>query len=232
MVKSMSSVRLILADDQVLFVESLRIVLETRASNLEVVGIAHDGKETIRLVHELNPDVVLMDVRMPVMDGVEATKKIRNEYPNVKIIMLTTFDDDEYVSEAIRWGAVGYILKNIPPYQLINSIQAVLEGGGFFLSPSIAERLANTKSAAEDEEEEESSNAEVAAEWLNEITPREKELLRLLVQGYDNQRIAEELFLAEQTVKNRVSAIYSKLNVHNRLDAIRKLRAMNIDALF
>ena len=136
----MSRIRVLLADDQVLFVESLRTVLETRAEDFEVVGVAFNGREALQLVMEKHPDIILMDVRMPEMDGVEATKIIHETYPDIHVLMLTTFDDDEYVVEALNHGAAGYMLKDIPPADLIVSLRAVCKGS-IIISPQVANKL-------------------------------------------------------------------------------------------
>lgn len=227
----MSRITLVLADDQVLFVESLKIVIETRSSDIEIAGIAHNGEEAVKLVEKVQPDLVLMDVKMPKTNGVEATKIIHQKFPDIKILMLTTFDDKEYVSEALNYGAVGYILKNIPPYELINSIHAAFDGGSFLLSPVIAERLIGRTSESAAKRPSTGEMSHEKPPWIEALTVREKELLCLLAEGYDNKRISERLFLAEQTVRNKISFLYSKLDVHTRLDAIRKLRAMSIEEI-
>ncbi len=214
-------IRLLLVDDQVLFVQSLRTVIEIQASDIEVVGTAGNGEEAVAIVEETRPEVVLMDVRMPVMDGVEAARLIHQRHPAVHLIMLTTFDDDNYVYKALSHGAAGYLLKDIPPSELIASIRAVREGP-VLISPSIAARLAEQAlhkgfppliSESGDESD--------AAERMETLSRREREVLRLVAEGLDNREIAERLFLAEQTVKNHVSTIYSKLDVRDRVHLIR-----------
>ena len=136
----MDKIRLVIADDQSLITQSFKVLLETVAKDIVVVGLAMDGREAVALVQKERPDVVLMDVRMPNMDGVQATKAIHQRDPGVKIIMLTTFDDDEYVHEAVRAGAVGYLLKDISTEELISSITAVKEGA-VLVSTSVAAKL-------------------------------------------------------------------------------------------
>lgn len=212
----MDRIRVALADDQVLFVESLKNVLRTRARDIEVVGIAHDGEQAISLVETTQPDLILLDVRMPTMDGVEATRAIHEAHPDIIIVMLTTFDDDEYVYRALEHGAVGYLLKDIPPSELIASIRALREGA-VLVSPTIASKLlrrahrGNAKGAAP---------IDTPPRWLSDLTARELQVLTLMVQGMDNREIAADLDLAEQTIKNAVSVIYSKLGVRSRVQAV------------
>lgn len=221
----MSKTRVLLVDDQTLFAESLKGVLDARYPELEIVGIAHDGKEAVESVRMWSPDVILMDVRMPVMDGVEATGEIHAEYPGARIIMLTTFDDDEYVQEAIARGAVGYVLKNIPIQDLVDSIRVVREGA-FLMTESVASRLVRRfvePSRGED------SGGKALPQWFKSLTRREKEILFLIARGCDNKEIADKLCLAEQTTRNHVSVIYTKLGVHDRANAIKAIIESNLD---
>ena len=218
----MSKIRVLLADDQVLFVESLRTVLETRAEDFEVVGVAGSGREAIQLVMEKHPDIILMDVRMPEMDGVEATKIIHETYPDIHVLMLTTFDDDEYVVEALNHGAAGYMLKDIPPADLIVSLRAVCRGS-IIISPQVANKLLRIREgeAKADEGAEPRPRPVSEGSFLRYLSRREIEILRLIGTGADNAHIARKLSIAEQTVKNHVSVIYSKLHVHNRMQAMK-----------
>jgi DNA-binding NarL/FixJ family response regulator len=200
----MNKISLLLADDHVLFCESLRTVLGTDAKDVEVVGIARDGEEALAMVAEQQPDIVLMDVRMPRMDGVQATKLIHERFPRTRIMMLTTFDDDEYVREAMKYGAEGYLLKDTPLEKLIIAIRA-LKQGVFQVSPSVVMKLLGQQ-----------EQTESPAGWVRTLSRREKEILHLVAKGYDNTEIARELFIAEQTVKNHISDIYFKLGVHDR----------------
>ena len=207
---------MLLVDDQILFVESLRTVLETRAKDIIVVGVASDGEEAVQLIAGLSPDVVLMDVRMPKMTGVEATKIIKDRYPQTRILMLTTFDDDEYVIEALQFGAVGYLLKDMPPMELITAVRAVYEGG-VLISPRVAEKLVGR--LVQNSELPTSSSVEEEPEWVKDLNSREKEILRMIAMGYDNEEIANRLHMAKQTVKNYVSKIYCKMEVKDRVQA-------------
>jgi DNA-binding NarL/FixJ family response regulator len=218
----MNKTRVLLADDQVLFVESLRTVLETRATDFEVVGVALSGREAIQLVVEKQPDIILMDVRMPDMDGVEATKIIREAYPDIHVLMLTTFDDDIYVAEALNHGAAGYLLKDIPPEELIVSLRAVCSGS-IIISPQVANKVLRTRDGEPSPEEGAETRAAASGEnsFLRFLSRREIEILHLIGEGADNVLIAKKLSIAEQTVKNHVSVIYSKLHVHNRMQAMK-----------
>lgn len=209
----MKAIKVLLVDDQTLFIESLKTVLETYVDNIQVMGLATDGTEALNQVKSGLPDVVLMDVRMPNLNGVECTKIIKSKYPKVKVLMLTTFDNDEYVFEALRCGAEGYLLKDMPPVELISSIQHVYNGG-VPISPKITPKLINYiwNSSQEDNMER---------NWLETMSDREKEILKLIAKGFDNKVIAKRLFLKEQTVKNYVSVIYSKMRVKDRVQAAR-----------
>jgi DNA-binding NarL/FixJ family response regulator len=221
----MEEIKVALADDQVLFVDSLKTVLELSAEDITVVGIAVDGEEAVELVKTKHPDIVLMDVRMPKMDGVEATRIIQEHYPETQVMMLTTFDDDEYVLDALHYGAVGYILKNIPTSELVSSIRAI-KNGTMQMSPTIAKKL--VEYAYNPASKKRSSHAGEPPEWLSQLSEREKDVLRLLVQGYHNREIAEQLFISEQTVKNHLSVIYAKLGVDSRAQAIHLLSELNL----
>ena len=215
-------IRVLLADDQVLFVESLRTVLETRAEDFEVVGVAFNGREALQLVMEKHPDIILMDVRMPEMDGVEATKIIHETYPDIHVLMLTTFDDDEYVVEALNHGAAGYMLKDIPPADLIVSLRAVCKGS-IIISPQVANKLLRIREGEGKPEDSGESRPRPIPDgsFLRYLSKREIEILGLIGTGADNVRIARKLSIAEQTVKNHVSVIYSKLHIHNRMQAMK-----------
>ena len=209
----MSKIRVLLADDQFLFLENLKLVIETLSEDIEVTGMALNGEEAIKKVEEDKPDVILMDVRMPVMDGVYAARLINKDYPDIKIIMLTAFDDDDYVHNALRNGASGYLLKNIPSEELLASLQAVVTGA-FIISPSIARKLVKEKG------EDKSKNGK-PPEWLALLSRREQDVLCLISKGYNNKKIADTLFISEPTVKNYVSSIYSKLETSDRFEVMK-----------
>lgn len=211
-------IRVLIADDQRLFVDGLRYILEARASDITVVGTASNGAEAIRLVTELLPDLVLMDVRMPELDGVEATRTIHREHPDVSILMLTTFPDDEYVQAAIGCGAVGYLLKNRPIAELITSIRAV-QSGIMQIDPSVAAAFFHKP------DDTWSSSDEVES-LVETLTRREKEVLYLMLQAHDNTQIAQSLDVAIQTVRNYISAIYGKLHVSNRMELVKIMKRL------
>lgn len=207
--------RILLADDQVLFVESLKCVLEERAQDMEVVGIARDGNEAVFLAMKLQPDVILMDVRMPKLDGVQATRKIHELYPRISIVMLTTFDDDDYVEIALKFGATGYLLKNIPPEELILAVRSV-RSGLTQISPEVVKRLLVRRQQGEAE-------PLGAPAVIETLTHREREILELVINAFENRQIAQHLGITEQTVKNYVHSLYEKLGVSNRIQLIKVL---------
>jgi Response regulator containing a CheY-like receiver domain and an HTH DNA-binding domain len=216
----MDSIRVLIADDQSLFLESLSTFLHNYAEDIEVVGLAKNGEEALAKAAEAKPDVVLMDVHMPVMDGVEATGKLIAAQPGVKILILSTYDEDEYVRKALSLGASGYLLKDISPTELIASIRA-LKGGAVQISPQIVQKL--MQSLVQEGPSSLSPASEVAEklEWFESLTKREREIFGLIATGYDNTQIAESLHLAEHTVRNHVSTIYSKLEVQDRFQIIQ-----------
>jgi DNA-binding NarL/FixJ family response regulator len=224
--------KILLADDQSLFAESLRTFLNNYADDMTVIGIAANGTEAISMTAEFHPDIILMDIRMPEMDGVQATKRIKARYPETKIIMLSTYKEDIYVQSSLQEGASGYLLKDVSPTELIAAIRA-LDGGVMQISPEIVLKLVRQRynprpllKIPHDDDEESPQPAagkpdEEAFEWLDDLTPREREVFTLLAIGYDNEHIAEKYNLAIQTVRNQVSAIYQKLGVKDRFEIIR-----------
>lgn len=225
----MSLLRLLLADDQELFVNGLRRIVEMTAEDIEVVGIAATGQEAIDLADEKRPDVVLMDVRMPELDGVAATKEIRDRHPEIHIIMLTTFDDDEYVHDAIEHGARGYLLKDIPPDDLIKAVRSVGDVP-VLISPSVLERLFSPPTSAEtrthraEPYDDSGRRDEIPRSVRSTLTPREQQVLELMIRDFNNSEIAEKLSIAERTVRNYVSLIYDKLMVESRFELMRFVR--------
>lgn len=217
----MSQIKVLLVDDQKLFVESLRTVIETRASDITVIGVAYTGAEALEYIAKEQPDVVLMDVRMPVMNGVESTRLIKEQYPGTKVLMVTTFDDDQYVIDALKLGAVGYLLKDMPPLELITAVRAVYEGG-VLISPKVASKLVGKLVDPVGSEKPEFPG-------IDELNSREKKIIQLMAQGFDNKEIAKELFVAEQTVKNYISIIYSKLGVRDRVQVSRLVIESGLD---
>ena len=213
----MDKIRVLIADDQALFLESLSTFLQNYAEDIEVVGLAKNGSEALEKAALLRPDIVLMDVHMPVMDGVEATGRLIESQPGVKILILSTYDEDEYVRKALRLGAAGYLLKDISPTELIASIRA-LKSGAVQISPQIVAKLMQSLLA-----EEPSPVRELAErmEWFDSLTRREREVFALIATGYDNAQIGAQLHITEHTVRNHVSMIYSKLEVQDRFQIIQ-----------
>lgn len=218
-----NTIKIIIADDQKLFVDSLRTVIELLSEEILILGTANNGFEVIELVEQKQPDIILLDVRMPEMDGVEVAKYLYENYPKIRIVMLTTFDDDDYVQEALKYNAVGYILKDIPLPELI-SILPVINEGTVMLSQKIASKILakrNENTAIKKGQKNLGKQDSLFPEWYDDLTPRELDILKFVALGYDNNEIADELCIAEQTVKNHISIIYSKLGVHRRLQAMR-----------
>jgi DNA-binding NarL/FixJ family response regulator len=207
-------------DDQRLMREGLRILLDMEP-DLEVVGEAGDGGEAVESYPQLLPDVVLMDVRMPKMDGVEATRRILTHHPEARVVILTTFDDDEYVFEGIRAGAVGYLLKAVSGEELADAVRTVA-GGGALIEPSVARRVMAEFARL-------SKPSQVEKERLIEpLSDREIDVLRLVSQGFSNREIADQLYLAEGTVKNYVSSVMQKLSVRDRTQAALRARELGL----
>ncbi|MGB8699460.1 MAG: response regulator transcription factor [Thermosynechococcaceae cyanobacterium] len=196
-------IRLLLADDQGIIREGLRSLLDAKP-DLTVIGEAENGQMAVDLALALQPDVVLMDVRMPIMDGVAATRTLSEQAPGVKVIVLTTFDDDEYVAQALRCGAKGYLLKDTPSTELADAIRAVQKGYTQF-GPGLVEKALSASVAAEDPPAE-----------LMQLTPREQEVLQLIAKGCSNREIADQLYISERTVKNHVNSVLRRLNLRDR----------------
>lgn len=210
-----SPVRVLIVDDQTLMREGLASLLEIQ-DGIAVVGTAGDGAEAVAQALALAPDVVLMDVRMPGVDGVVATGQLRERLPACRVLMLTTFDDDEYVAEALRAGASGYLLKDIPAGDLARAIQAV-HAGVYQLAPSVAGKLLAGLSMAPAPPAPDPPPPAVPAGV--ELTAREREVLRLIAQGATNREIAAALVVSEGTVKNHISSILSRLGLRDRTQA-------------
>jgi DNA-binding NarL/FixJ family response regulator len=206
-------VRVVIVDDQALVRAGFRMILDAEPE-VDVVGEAADGVQGIEAAQTLDPDVVLMDIRMPELDGLEATRRLTSSGERPRILILTTFDLDEYVYEALRAGASGFLLKDTPPEQLVQAIRVVAAGEAL-LAPSITKRLI--------EEFVHSGRSAAAPEppaAINELTARELEVLRLMARGMSNAEIAKELFVSEATVKTHVARVLMKLNLRDRVQAV------------
>ncbi|WP_341531049.1 response regulator transcription factor [Nostoc sp. UHCC 0302] len=209
-------IRVLLVEDQEIVRRGLKTLLETKP-DLQVIGEANNGLsaikqlETLREIAQL-PDVVLMDIRMPVMNGVKATQLICQQFPDIKVLVLTTFNDTEYVAEALRFGAKGYLLKDTPADELAQAIRSIYQGYTQF-GPGIVEKLiAETPTT-------QPNSAEPLAPGLTELTNREREVLRLIAKGANNREIAQALHLSEGTVRNHITHILTRLNVRDRTQA-------------
>jgi len=220
------TIRILLADDQALFREGLHTLLSVHAG-LEVVGEAGNGEEALQIAAATQPDVVLMDVQMPVLDGVAATRRLHAEQPACRVILLTTFDDDEYVFEGLRAGAVGYLLKDAPSARLVEAIQAAARGESFLQTSVTAKLVAEFTRLSQQPPAEGAGPAE-ANKLAEPLTEREIEILRLVAEGASNKDIAGRLFLAEGTVKNHVTSIFGKLGVSGRLHAVNRARELGL----
>lgn len=200
--------KVLICDDQAIVRDGLELLLKLE-KDLSVVGSAADGAEALELTARTSPDLVLMDLKMPGMNGVEATRRIRAEHPDVKVLVLTTFDDDEWVFDAIRAGASGYLLKDTPREKLVEAIRGTLAGKSF-VDPGVAGKLLDQVASRQEQPQ---------SLVTGQLSRREVEVLQLLAHGLSNAEIASRLHLSEGTVRNHVSAIFSKLGVTDRAQA-------------
>jgi DNA-binding NarL/FixJ family response regulator len=200
--------KVIICDDQAIVRDGLEMLLKLEP-DIEILGVADDGAGAVEMVEKKKPDLVLMDLKMPVMNGVEATRQIKTKYPQVKVLVLTTYDDDEWVYDAIQAGASGYLLKDTPRDEVIKAIRGTVTGKTF-VDPSIAGKILRKVS---------SHQTQPTTLITSKLTDREIEVLRLIAKGLSNPDIADQLFLSEGTVRNHVSAILAKLGVIDRTQA-------------
>jgi DNA-binding NarL/FixJ family response regulator len=212
--------RIVIADDQALFREGLRTLLSTRP-DMDVVGEAANGEEAVALVEALRPNVVLMDLRMPKVDGVQATARIRERWPEIPVLVLTTFDDDANLFGALKAGAAGYLLKDVSSETLISAIQAATRGEAFLQSTVTGRVVAAFARLME-------SGVPNTEALVLPLSPREREIVSLLGSGASNKEIAHRLNLAEGTVKNHVTNILTKLDVRDRTQAAIRARQLGI----
>ncbi len=201
-------IRVLICDDQAIIRDGLEMLLKLE-NDIEVVGLAQDGAEAVELTAKHSPDLVLMDLKMPGVNGVEATRQIHAQHPESKVLILTTYDDDEWLFDAIRAGAAGYLLKDTPREKVIEAIRGTVEGKTF-VDPAVAGRLL---------EQAASQQAQPSTTLTEKLTEREIDVLCLMARGLDNVDIAARLHLSEGTVRNHVSAIFAKLDVSNRTQA-------------
>lgn len=206
-------IRILIADDQRLFAESLSYVIAASAPDMEVLGIAGDGVEAVAMAERLKPDLVLMDVRMPQMDGVDAARLILARLPALRVLMLSTFLDKDHIRSAVDHGARGYLLKDIKPAELVAAIRAV-HGGATLFSNEVSRELGHGRAKGDGQADDPSLDAI--------LSPREDRVAALMLKSYGNRQIAEHLGLSEQTVRNYISAIYFKLGVKDRFEFMRK----------
>ncbi len=200
-------IRILLADDQALVRGGFRLILDAEP-DMEVVAEAGDGSEALERANETHPNLVLMDIRMPGLDGIEATRRMLAEAPGIRVLILTTFDLDEYVVDAFRAGASGFLLKTAPPSQLVAAVRTVHEGDAL-LAPASTRRLI-----------EQVPRSSTSAPQLEQLTAREHDVLRLLARGLTNAEIANQLVVEPSTVKSHVASVLSKLDVRDRVHAV------------
>ncbi len=216
----MKNIQVMLVDDQSIIREGLRMILSLD-DEIEIIGEACNGKEAIELVKNIKPDVILMDIRMPIMDGVKATEIIKERYPDIKIIILTTFNEDEYIFQGLKNGADGYILKDVKSDDIVKGIKTVYSGN-VLLQPEIATKVVRAlkidsmNNRQEEITRNENSNNIIIKGRFEELTKREVEIALLVAKGKSNKEISRELFIAEGTVKNHLTRILDKLELENR----------------
>jgi DNA-binding NarL/FixJ family response regulator len=215
------TIRVLLVDDQALFREGLETLLSVHR-DIQIVGQACNGREAVQIAARVLPDVVLMDVRMPVMDGVRATSLLKKELPKCRVIVLTTFDDDEYIFEALRVGAVGYLLKDVASAKLVEAIRAAARGESI-LEPSVAAKV-----IAEFSRVSSMVSTQKMVGLDEPLSKREQEILALIARGDSNKEIAGRLYIAEGTVKNHVTHILGKLGVRDRTQAALKAKELGL----
>lgn len=202
-------INVLLVDDQVILTEGLKMIL-SREEDINICGVANDGRKAYELCKWNKPNIVLMDIKMPEMDGAKATKLIKQDFPDIKVIVLTTFNDDEYIYEALKNGASGYLLKDATPQEIAKAVRTVYEGGAL-IQPEVA-----TKVISKFSEMAKESRCENIDKRVELLTNREKGICRLVGEGKNNKELAKELYLSEGTIKNHITKILNKLGLRDR----------------
>ncbi len=205
----MTNIRILLADDHVLVRQGIRQFLEDE-TDIQVIAEANDGDEALRMVQEQQPDVAVLDIRMPKVSGVEATRRIKDRFPDVRVLILTAYDDDPYIFALLQAGADGYVLKTASADELVHAVRTVYEGQSA-LSPEIASKVVRQMT---------SGRPAAAAEQVESLTERELDVLRLAAQGKTNRAIGSELDISHRTVQGHLASIYGKLGVNSRTEAV------------
>jgi DNA-binding NarL/FixJ family response regulator len=200
--------KVIICDDQDIVRDGLELLLKLE-SDIEIIGIASDGAEAVAMAEQMKPDLVLMDLKMPVMNGLDATRTIKSKYPEVKVLVLSTYGTDDWVIEAVRAGASGYLLKDTPREGVLSAIRGTVEGKTY-IDPVVAGKILGEITG---------SKKKTAAAITGKLTEREAEVLRLLARGFSNEDIAKKLFLSEGTVRNHIGSLVDKLGVSDRTQA-------------
>ena len=200
-------IKVVICDDQIIVTEGLAKILST-AKEMEILGTAYNGEEAIALTNQHTPDLVLMDLKMPIMNGITATRKIKQTSPDTKILILTTYDDDEWLFDALRVGADGYLLKDTPPEDLLKAIHGTITGKAY-IDPNITSKVIKNVSRATSPKNK----------TIYNLSPREQEILKLIAQGLSNADIADRLYLSEGTIRNYTSNLFQKLGVSDRTQA-------------
>lgn len=216
-------IRVVIADDQTLMRDGLQTIIDLQA-DMEVVGAAENGEQACELVRELSPDLVLMDIRMPRLDGIESTRRIKRDHPGTAVLILTTFDEDEYIIEGLASGACGYLLKDLPAHKIVESIRDAVRGQ-LMMPASVAAKLAARLAFLTGAPAEVLNPERLRSEGIR-FTDREKKVILLMLEGHSNKEIAGILFMSEGTVKNYVSVIYQKIGTNDRAKALLVLQGL------
>lgn len=215
----MSKIKVMIVDDQAIMRDGLKTILNTQ-NDIEVVALAGDGVEALHYAKNLKMDVVLMDIRMPNMDGVECTKQLIKLEKEIKVLILTTFDEEDYIIDALSFGASGYLLKDTDGEGLISAVKYVFKGN-ILLPNAIANKIASSFKSLRCEQD-------IVSDLSYSFTSREKDIIKLLVEGYSNMELAKKIFLTEGTIKNYLTSIYSKINTSDRGKAILILQKLEL----